>query len=64
MRHCSSCQNLGIDIKALNGGVVIDKCYEFGFVVRIPWLSGFRCPRYRKVNKNFRWHMPEKEEKI
>ena len=62
MRHCSSCRNLGMDTKkALDCGVVIDKCYEFGFYVLHPFLSGFRCPRYKEKNGSFLWHMPKKD---
>ena len=48
MQSCSSCDKCVLDTKALDSGVVIDKCQEFGFHVLHPLFSGWSCPRYER----------------
>ena len=48
MRHCSNCTYCVMDVKALNIGVVIDKCMKKGHLILHPFFSGFRCREYRK----------------
>ena len=61
MQSCFSCTKCGADMKALNCGVVIDKCYEFNFHVLHPLLNGWRCPRYQRNNSAFMWRRPRKD---
>ena len=48
MKHCSSCRNCIIDMKALSMGIYIHKCRLGGQNILHPFFSGFRCGRYRR----------------
>ena len=48
MKHCINCTHCVIDVKALNCGVVIDKCLKNGHLILRPFFSGFRCEDYRR----------------
>lgn len=58
MQSCHSCQKCALDTKALNCGVVIDKCYEYGHFILHPLFSGWRCDKYIRKDSSFMWRKP------
>lgn len=49
MRHCKSCKNCIVDLRAIYlCGVYIHKCTKKRHYILRPFFSGFRCKEYRK----------------
>ena len=51
IKCCGNCQHCGLDLKALNCGVLIDKCGVTGKHIMRRWLSGFGCKAWEDENE-------------
>ncbi len=47
VKVCGNCRHCRLDVKALNCGVLIDKCAVFKKHILHPFLGGFRCKFWR-----------------
>jgi hypothetical protein len=47
IKACGNCKHCRLDLKALNFGVLIDKCGVTGRHILHRWLGGYRCKAWR-----------------
>ena len=47
IKFCRNCKHCRLDLKALNCGVLVDKCGVTGETILHPWLGGYRCKSWR-----------------
>lgn len=47
IKACGNCKYCRLDLKALNCGVLIDKCGVTGRHILHRWIGGYRCKAWR-----------------
>ena len=48
IKVCRNCKHCQLDLKALNCGVLVDKCGVTGKTILHPFLGGFLCKNWSK----------------
>lgn len=51
-KACANCKHCGLDMKALDTGLLIDMCHLKKRHIRDRWFSGFWCKAWRAKDGN------------